>query len=480
MSPELLVIGGQTVVAALITIALLWYARLFRETERRAHQIQAINEIALTINTSLDLAESFQAVTKGTRRLMPYNRASIALLNDARDTFEVVASSADLPAPADSELGPSALSAGSQVLARIQRTRSAATRVIAEREVWISKNLTEEQHRPDAGILWGEDARWCIALPLSLRGEAIGVFTLSGNQRIDLDDDTIEALQLIAEQIAIATANAKLFAETRAFARELEQRVEERTRELRETQEQMMRSEKLAVASQLAAAMAHEINNPLQSIRLYLELIADHQNPDSRSQRYLDVAQEQVDRISGIVSRLLEQLYQPSEEPLTPVDLNAILQDLLVLFERQVEDHRIDVTLELSDAVPPVVGASNALRQVCLNVLLNAMEAMPGGGTIRVRSELLGTENVRLTFEDSGVGVDPEALSRITDPFYTTKAHGTGLGLTVSDRIVQDHGGTLRFASQPGRGTTVHVSLPVAGPPEQGNHADATPQESHT
>lgn len=466
MSPELLVIGGQTVVAALITIALLWYARLFRETERRAYQIQAINEIALTINTSLDLTESFQAVTKGTRRLMPYNRASIALLNDARDTFEVVAAygyeaNDDLPGGVP---GPTPLRAGSPVLARIPRANSAAARVIAEREVWISKSLSEEQQRPDAGILWGEDARWCIALPLSLRGEPIGVFTLSGNQRIDLDDDTVEALQLIAEQIAIATANAKLFAETRAFARELEQRVEERTRELRETQEQMMRSEKLAVASQLAAAMAHEINNPLQSIRLYLELVADQGDPDSRSQHYLDIAQEQVDRISGIVSRLLQQLYQPSEEPLTPVDLNAVLEDLLALFQRQVEEHRIDVTLALSNAVPPVMGASNALRQVCLNVLLNAMEAMPDGGTLRVRSELLDADTVRLTFEDSGVGVNPDALARITDPFYTTKPHGTGLGLTVSDRIVRDHGGSLRFASQPGHGTTVHVSLPVAGP----------------
>jgi signal transduction histidine kinase len=476
MSPELLVIGGQTVVAALITIALLWYARLFRETERRAHQIQAINDIALTINTSLDLAESFQAVTKGTRRLMAFNRASIALLNDAGDTFEVVASTADLPG---SELEHDPLTVGGPVLARIQRANSAAARVIAQREVWISKSLTEEQHRPDAGILWGEDARWCIALPLSLRGEAIGVFTLSGNQRFDLDEDTIEALQLITEQIAIATANAKLFAETRAFARELEQRVEERTRELRETQEQMMRSEKLAVAGQLAAAMAHEINNPLQSIRLYLELIADRQNPDAISEGYLEVAQDQVDRISGIVSRLLQQLYQPTEEPLTPVDLNAVLQDLVALFDRQLAEHGIALMLALSDAVPPVIGANNALRQVCLNVLLNAVEAMPDGGTLLVQSELTTRETVRLTFQDSGVGIAPDALFRITDPFYTTKPHGTGLGLSVSDRIVHKHGGAIRFESEPNCGTTVRIELPVTDHADSGDETQpATSQEN--
>ncbi|MFQ5854959.1 MAG: sensor histidine kinase [Anaerolineae bacterium] len=465
LSPELLVIGGQTVVAALITIALLWYARLFRETERRARQIEAINDIALTINASLDLAEAFRAVTTGTRRLMPFDRACIALLDDSGDSLEIVASTAESLARQPVTLSPSSDENGG-TRQRIRRERSAAGWAVTHGQAWISRNLVRENHRPDAGILWAEGARWCVALPLSLRGEAIGVFSLSGEQRIDLDEETLESLRLIAEQVAIATANAQLYAETRALARELEKRVEERTRELRETQEQMMRSEKMAVAGQLAAAIAHEINNPLQSMRLYLELIADRQGDGSARQEYLDVVQEQVDRIAGIVSRLLEQLYQPSEEALTPVELNSLITDLLALFDWQLQDTNIAVELRLSETLPPVIGAKNGLRQVCLNVLLNAIESMPDGGTVHITSEQVDDE-VCVTLSDTGVGIAPQDIPRVFDPFYTTKPHGTGLGLTVSYRIIQEHGGDLAIESCPGTGTTVRLVLPIRGPSDQ-------------
>lgn len=463
-SPELLVIGGQTVVAALITVALLWYIRLFRETERRARQIEAINDIALTINASLDLAEAFRAVTAGTRRLLPFDRACIVLLDPTGEAFEVVASTAESPALRQISLLPSSEDQGARQ--HISLHGSAVGWAVTHGQPWIAGNLTQERHRPDAGILWAADARWCVALPLSLRGEAIGVFSLSGAQRTDLGEETVEALRTIAEQVAIATANAQLYAETRALARDLEKRVEERTRELREAQEQMMRSEKMAVAAQLAAAIAHEINNPLQSMRLYLELIEGQQEDGSGNQKYLEVVQEQVDRLAGIVSRLLEQLYQPSEEPLTPVHLRPLVVDLLTLFGRQLRDTGVTAELDIPESLPPVIGASNGLRQVCLNVLLNALESMSDGGTLRIAGELRD-KSICLTFTDSGVGIAPKDVPRVFDPFYTTKRHGTGLGLTVSYRIVQEHGGHFDIKSRPGVGTTVRVTLPIRGPVDQ-------------
>ncbi|MBS1251355.1 MAG: Sporulation kinase E [Anaerolineales bacterium] len=465
LSPEIIVIGAQTVVAALITIALLWYARLFRETERRARQIETLNDIALTINASLDLSEAFRSVTTSTRRLIPFDRACIAFLDDAGDAFDVVANTARPSAAVTLPTASADENGGARE--RIQRDTSAAGWAVSHSQAWISHNLEHEHHRPDAGVLWSRSARWCMALPLSLRGEAIGVFSLSGDERLDLGDDTLEALQLIAEQVAIATANAQLYAETRALARDLEKRVEERTRELRETQEQMMRSEKLAVATQLAAAIAHEINNPLQSMRLYVELLAADQQGDAEAQQeYVDVIQGQVDRIASIVSRLLKQLYQPAEEALVPVDFNAMITDLMGLFERQFRNSHITLELALSETLSPVTGAPNGLRQVCLNVLLNAIEAMSDGGKLRIATELKN-DRAYVTFADSGVGIDPEVVSRVFDPFYTTKPHGTGLGLTVSYRIIQEHGGDLAIESRPGAGTTVHVILPVDGPSGQ-------------
>lgn len=458
ISPELLVIGGQTVIAALITIALLWYVRLLREAERRAHQIEAINDIALTINASLDLAETFRAVTTGTRRLIPFNRACIALLNDTGDAFEVVDSTAELSTK-QWELFAAPIGENKETPQQIPRDTSAIGWAVTQEQTWICRDLKHEAHRPEAGVLWETDARWCVALPLSLRGEVIGVFSLSGKRRVNLDDDTLEALQLITEQVATATSNAQLYAETRALALDLERRVEERTRELREAQEQMIHSEKLAVAGQLAAAMAHEINNPLQSMRLYLGLIAEQLDDDSANQEYLDVVQEQVDRIAGIVSRLLDQLYHPTEEVHTSIDINALIIDLINWLNRQLQDADVTVELELSDTLPLVVGAHNGLRQVCLNILMNAIEAMPDGGALHIASETV-EDTICVKFTDSGVGIASDDLRQVFDPFYTTKPNGSGLGLAVSYRIVQEHNGDLAIESRPDIGTTVHMILP--------------------
>ena len=457
ISPELLVIGGQTIVAGLITVALLWYTRLFRETERRANQIEAINEIALTINARLDLAETFRAVTVGTHRLIPFDRACLALLDETGAYFRIVASTEEYLV---GQPGKASAVGKNDLPRRIPRAGSAAGWAIAERQTWVSRQLKKEPAWPDAGILWAPAARWCVALPLSSRGEPIGVFSISGDKRVDLDEDMLEALQSIAEQVAVAISNAQLYAETRALAEELEERVEERTRELREAQERVMRSEKLAVAGHLAAAMAHEINNPLQSMRLYLELVADYVRGDPACLEYLSVVEEQIDRIAGIVSKLLEQLYQPAEESFTRIDLNELLQELIMLFGRRLPDAQITVDLDLAEELPPILGPRNGIRQVCMNILVNAIEAMPDGGTLSIASRLEG-EKVYLTFRDSGVGMPPHVLRRVFDPFFTTKSNGTGLGMAVSYRIIQEIGGDLMIESQLGAGTRVQLVLPV-------------------
>jgi two-component system NtrC family sensor kinase len=252
------------------------------------------------------------------------------------------------------------------------------------------------------------------------------------------------------------------------LAQDLEQRVEERTRELRATQRQMVRSEKLAMAGRLAAAIAHEVNNPLQAIRLYLELLAGRRNDEPRNREYLDVVQNQVDRIANIITRLLE-LYQPSGEAYTPVDLNALVKDLVALFSRRLRDSGISVELDLAEGLPPIIGARNGLRQVCLNVLLNAIEAMPDGGPLRITSQATG-DAVCVSFVDSGIGIAPEDLPHVFDPFFSTKHDGAGLGLAASLRIVQEHGGDLAIESRPGSGTTVRLSLPIT---------DTTPPTQH-
>lgn len=223
----------------------------------------------------------------------------------------------------------------------------------------------------------------------------------------------------------------------------------------------LLQNERLAAMGRLAATVAHEINNPLQSVVGCLDLAEEGRAEGRDIGRYLEVAREEVQRLRRIVGQMRE-LYRPEAGEREPADLNRLVEEVLVLCDQPCRDGRIALDWRPAADLPPVAVAADRIKQVFLNLLLNAIEAMPEGGPLcvrTVRSEQ--PAGIRIEFQDSGIGIAPEALPRLFEPFYSTKPKGSGLGLFVSYRIVQEHGGTITVDSRPGEGSTFTVWLPL-------------------
>jgi two-component system, NtrC family, sensor kinase len=250
-----------------------------------------------------------------------------------------------------------------------------------------------------------------------------------------------------------------LYTELQGYAQGLEGMVEARTADLQEAQAQLIQAEKLASVGTLAAGIAHEVNNPLQAIALDLEsAIEDVEAKLPEVYDALVRTQSSVDRITRIVKGLLA-FARPTKPELEAVDLNQAVKEMLTLARRELEDKRVSVRTDLK-ASQVVKGSADQLMQVFLNLVLNARDAMPNGGKLTV-STYDEDGFVALCVRDTGMGIEPDAISQLFDPFYTTKASGTGLGLAVSYGIIQSHEGRIEVQSEPGKGTEFIVQLPV-------------------
>jgi len=226
-------------------------------------------------------------------------------------------------------------------------------------------------------------------------------------------------------------------------------------------EEQLQHSEKMASIGLLAAGVAHEVNTPLAGISSYAQMLRGQVGKDDKKAELLEKIEKQTFRASKIINNLLN-FARSSPAEFESLDVNKILLDVLSLMEHQLERAHIKVRQELASELPPVRGNENRLQQVFFNLLLNAKDAMPRGGwlTLATQSE---EDTVVVEVRDTGHGIPKEHVRRIYDPFFTTKGlgRGTGLGLSVSYGILQEHGGAIFVESDPGKGTTFQVALPA-------------------
>lgn len=228
-------------------------------------------------------------------------------------------------------------------------------------------------------------------------------------------------------------------------------------------------SEKLAAAGRLAAAVAHEINNPMEAIKNALYLVVTSTPESDPNHKFLEIASRETNRVSGIVRQMLGFYSHANDRVAT--NINKLLEEALELLERDLSHQQIRIGRELDDELPEVPIAPDQIKQVFLNLFLNAKEAMPQGGELRVTSrvssprevDLLTGRHIRVQVQDSGQGIAREHMRHLFEPFFSTKQRqrGTGLGLWVSQSIVQQHGGQIQVLSGEGAGATFSVLLPV-------------------
>jgi len=225
----------------------------------------------------------------------------------------------------------------------------------------------------------------------------------------------------------------------------------------RQTEERMKNQEKLLLVGELAAGIAHEIRNPLTSLRGFIQLFELEETSDIKKSRF-NIMRLEIDRINEIVSELLI-LAKPSQEQYNLRSITDMLDNVIVLLEAQANLKDIQIKKAFESELP-FVNCNSGIKQVFINLLKNAMESMSDGGEIVVQATRI-RDNICIQIKDQGGGISDEHLSKLGQPFFTTKETGTGLGLMVSQRIVQNHGGTLLIKSGPGEGTIVEITLPL-------------------
>ncbi len=230
-------------------------------------------------------------------------------------------------------------------------------------------------------------------------------------------------------------------------------------------QAHLIQSEKLTATGRMAASLAHEINNPLQAIQGCLDLAQANPSNMEKQERYLTMAKSEVDRLATIVQRMLD-FYRPASGARTVLNAHELVEDVLVFSYKRLQHAQVTARVEWEAASSAIEGNANQLKQVFLNVILNAVDAMPTGGELVIRGQAIDQDGRWLTidFTDSGTGIPEDQLEKIFEPFYTTKTTGTGLGLGISHSIVVAHGGRLTVASTIGKGTTFTVWLPLHSP----------------
>jgi two-component system, NtrC family, sensor kinase len=254
--------------------------------------------------------------------------------------------------------------------------------------------------------------------------------------------------------------------ELQQWVKTLEDRVEERTKQIKEIQKELIQIEKMASVGRLAAGVAHEINNPLTGILTNASLLMEEFPQDSTKYDDLKTIVNETIRCRKIVKDLLDFSRQTQPER-KPLDINQIINTTCELVWNQVSFKNVIVKSDLAKDLPKLMIDRDQITQVCMNILLNAADAMPNGGDISITSKISPDQkNVEIYFKDSGMGIAPEDLNHIFDPFFTTKPHGTGLGLAITYGIIQQHSGSISVESEKGKGTTFIVRLPV---PSKGN-----------
>jgi signal transduction histidine kinase len=264
-----------------------------------------------------------------------------------------------------------------------------------------------------------------------------------------------------AEKKRLTDDKRRLEQEIKKYAEELELRVDERTAEVIETHKRLVAQERIAALGRAAAQVAHEVKNPLAGLLLYSLHLKEKSSNFSESQTYL--VDKIVDTIRHLNSRV-EQILgfaRPVSLALYSEDLNQILTDILELLRPQLEANRVEVRLSIGEQPTYAMLDGSSMRGALMNLMLNAIEAMPDGGILSIAVNQ-SDEMLRLEIADTGHGIGEDEVKKIFEPFYTTKEQGLGLGMPYAKKIIDQHGGTMSLSSQPGKGTTISIMLLAA------------------
>lgn len=388
-------------------------------------RLEALFSISTEISSTLRLEEVLQRVVAHACRLMDARVASLLLKEaDALKPAATYGASAAYLAQPDRDL-----------------TNSLTGEVIRTGRPLYIADVRQETQYSVSELAQKEGLCSLLSVPLHTKGEVVGVLNVFTAEQRYFDEKEIRLLTLLAAQSAIAIDNARLHQD------EMEAR------------ERLRQSEKLAALGKLSAGLAHEIRNPLNTVSMLMYAMSSELPSGSPFCADLRVMQGELRRMSLLIEQFLE-FAKPRPPRFQRERIDEVMEETLLLIGPEARVRKIMIYKEWEKTLPTVWIDGAQLKQVFLNILLNALQAMPHGGTLTVRIQVSGG-SILTAISDEGEGIHPDVRANLFQPFFTTKKGGTGLGLSISQRIIEAHSGRLRILSQPGAGTTVIVRLPL-------------------
>jgi signal transduction histidine kinase len=434
------------------TSVILEVGLLQEESARKAHRLEILNQLSRALAGTLDLD-----------RLLNLALGKVLEITEGEQGYIFFGEGLACRASLDRQ---------GQPISEIQVSRSVLARVQRDRVPLAILDIGQDEELQSKASIMIRNIRSVMCVPLLLDDQLVGMTYISSataNKTFTRHD--LDLMTAVSAQVALALQNAQAFETIKELNQGLEEKVRERTselthayQELSETQTQLLEAEKLATIGTLAGGVAHEINNPLGAIltnaQLLLMDIEDEEQRDS-----LSLIEEGAKRCQQIVSALL-RYSREAKNTHESVEIRDLVDEALNLFEPQITEANIRILTDLT-FVPSIMGDPVELRQVLAHLFFNAIDAIKDryagtGGCLQVRlaRSLAGVE---LSIQDDGVGMAPDVIKRVYDPFFTTKkvGSGQGLGLAVCLKIVEKHHGKISAHSQPGQGATFTVILPV-------------------
>ncbi len=436
------------VVIASHLAGLIEYGRLREEAEGRARNLGLIHEVVQQVIGLSDKKEVAQITADLLGQYFAYELAGVMLADDSGES--VFGFGGSRQGAAQTLFAGQDFMTGAGIATRVFQTGQS-----------VLSNSSDAQG-PDASP---EDSEMCVALRDADR--VLGLIDVQSGQPNAFTNNDLLAMESLAGVLASVVSSARHYERLQETVRQLRAaQVESQARLIaqQEAESRLIQAAKLVAVGEMAAGIAHELNNPLTTVTGFAELILDETPADSEQRADLEMIHHEALRARGVVRRLLDFARQ-GERTRAKCDLNEIIEDVLALTKHFMHTSGVQLEAVFARDLPWVSVDNNQMKQVFLNLVHNAVQAMPTGGNLLIKTELRTKERGEwavVVIHDSGIGISPKDIDRIFEPFYTTRGThgGTGLGLSVTYGIVTDHGGTIEVESQPSEGTTFTVWLP--------------------
>jgi len=406
---------------------------LFETTQQRLKEVGALYKTSQGLAASLDADELIKDVVKLLQQNFGYYHVQICLIEPQSGNL-VIRHGSGYIGDEFVQKGHY-LPAGEGIVGHVAETGEPFVTNNVDEVVFFKRNPLLPQTQSE------------LAVPIKVDKQVVGVLDIQHTPQHRLTEGDLQLMIAVADQLAVALQKAKLYSNLQTSLQQ-EQSV----------RSQLIQSERLALVGRLLASVSHELNNPLQAIQNALFLLKEETNLSSQARQDLDVILSEAERMAALIERL-RGAYRPVRiRDFRPVELNSLIEDVHALIATHMRQKEIAFEFFPDTDLPDILGLSDQIRQVVLNLFLNAIEIMKPGGRLTVQTRgLLHQNEVLLSVKDTGPGIDPEILPRIFDPFITSKHTGTGLGLTITHDIIQQHHGRIEAENDPGGARRSHL-----------------------